>query len=166
MVYILLLISFLIHVATFIIIRQFKLKLDTYGDMEQDIKEQAKAIEDTLAVYLIDIRQENNELLQRLENARHIQTETEQPVNNVAEDPQPATEAPVEQEPVADLPLSPPDFQPITVDDKVEDKVEQSLAAKALHLQAKGYTVEEIAKQLNKGTTEIELLLKFQQKNQ
>ncbi len=57
------------------------------------------------------------------------------------------------------------DYQPIT-DGIQKDTVEQSLTAQILHLSQKGMTSDEIAKKLDKGKTEIELLLKFQQKKQ
>ena len=47
---------------------------------------------------------------------------------------------------------------------KVKDDLYiQSLSAQALLLQKKGYSLEEIARNLKKGKTEIELLLKFRQ---
>ncbi|MDF2946005.1 MAG: hypothetical protein K0S51_684 [Bacillales bacterium] len=44
-----------------------------------------------------------------------------------------------------------------------DELITQSLTAQALLLLQKGYTIEQIAKELNKGQTEIELLLKFRQ---
>ncbi|MDF2607713.1 MAG: hypothetical protein K0S34_1909 [Bacillales bacterium] len=44
-----------------------------------------------------------------------------------------------------------------------DELITQSLTAQALLLLQKGFTIEQIAKELNKGQTEIELLLKFRQ---
>lgn len=73
-----------------------------------------------------------------------------------------------------------PDFnesEDLNADLKVEKKVEdtrqevtepeeKSLLEEVVYLQEQGLTNEEIAKKLHKGQTEIELLLKFRQKNQ
>lgn len=48
--------------------------------------------------------------------------------------------------------------------DEVSDKVEESLYLQALKLKNKGNTITEIAKELNRGRGEVELLLKFQGK--
>jgi hypothetical protein len=49
---------------------------------------------------------------------------------------------------------------------KVTEPEEKSLLEEVVYLQEQGLTNEEIAKKLHKGQTEIELLLKFRQKNQ
>lgn len=48
--------------------------------------------------------------------------------------------------------------------DDVQDTFEESLLSKAVKLQKKGYNVTEIAKTLDRGKGEIELLLKFNEK--
>ncbi|TCP30307.1 hypothetical protein EV207_106130 [Scopulibacillus darangshiensis] len=45
--------------------------------------------------------------------------------------------------------------------DDIVDKFEEPLLSKAVKLQQKGYNVTDIAKELDKGEGEIELLLKF-----
>jgi len=48
----------------------------------------------------------------------------------------------------------------------VEEKKEKTLLDEVTELEQQGKTIEQIAKKLNKGKTEIELLLKFRQNNQ
>lgn len=48
--------------------------------------------------------------------------------------------------------------------DEISDRLEESLPLQAIKLKEKGYTVTQIAKQLEMGKEEIELLLKFQGK--
>ncbi|WP_066193799.1 MULTISPECIES: hypothetical protein [Gracilibacillus] len=159
MIYFLLLISFLIHLVTFIIIKQWKKKVDAVEEAELRMKEQSRSLEDTLALYLVEIKEENAALIERLE-AEQSSSRTKEPiVTNAEQPPHQETEQP--DEAVETLTA---DYQPITEVDQVEDKLEQSLIAQALHLQDKGYTIEGIAKKLNKGKTEIELLLKFNHK--
>lgn len=45
-------------------------------------------------------------------------------------------------------------------------KKQESLLEQVLHLQKEGLSIQEISRRLNKGETEIELLIKFQQKSQ
>ncbi|MCI1857915.1 MAG: hypothetical protein LKI80_07085 [Sporolactobacillus sp.] len=47
----------------------------------------------------------------------------------------------------------------------IKDRLEESDTVKAMKLKQQGYTVTEIAKKLNKGKNEIELLLKFKGAN-
>ncbi|WP_157800239.1 DUF6115 domain-containing protein [Sporolactobacillus pectinivorans] len=48
----------------------------------------------------------------------------------------------------------------------INDKMEESLFLQAMKLKNKGYTTTEIAKELNRGKGEVELLLRFQGKGQ
>lgn len=48
----------------------------------------------------------------------------------------------------------------------INDKMEESLFLKAMKLKNKGYTITEIAKELDRGKGEVELLLRFQGKGQ
>lgn len=160
MIYFLLLISFLIHLVTFIIIKQWKKKVDAVEETELRMKEQSRSLEDTLALYLVEIKEENAALIERLEEAEQSSSRSKKPVVKNTEQP---TEQEMEQaEESNETPTAA--FQPITEVEQVEDKLEQSLTAQALHLKDKGYTIEEIARELNKGKTEIELLLKFNNK--
>ncbi|WP_208592541.1 DUF6115 domain-containing protein [Gracilibacillus suaedae] len=157
MLYILLLFSFIIHIVTFVIIRQLKLKQDTLAGVEDNVNQQVKNIEDTLAVYLIELKEENEKFVQQVgqfnsdtsdqHSHNQMQNEVRKSVEEVNTPKQTTKE-----------------YQAISHVEQVEDVVERSTTASVLHLNEKGYTVDEIAKELDKGKTEVELLLKFQQK--
>lgn len=156
MVYILLLSSFIIHIVTFVIIRQLKLKQDTLVTVEENVNQQVKNIEDTLAVYLVELKQENENFMKQVEKFH----EPKHKVENKSEKQQVSKQRVEMVNTYSDT----TGYQPISDVEQVEDVVEHSITASVLHLYEKGYTVEEIAKQLDKGKTEIALLLKFQQK--
>ncbi|MDX8046965.1 hypothetical protein SH601_13305 [Gracilibacillus sp. S3-1-1] len=161
MIYILLMISFIIHIITFVIIRQMKVNHDKTRVNDSDINEQIKNMEDTLAVYLVELKEENANFVKQIEQLQQRKNEANSTNNEQKQSfvektsPQPISETPDK---------STNNFQPITDVENVEDVVEKSTTATALHLQEQGYTLEEIAKKLDKGKTEIALLLKFQQK--
>ncbi|SFA73695.1 MULTISPECIES: hypothetical protein [unclassified Bacillus (in: firmicutes)] len=56
--------------------------------------------------------------------------------------------------------------QDLMVENSPEDWKQKSLLSQALLLEAEGLTEDQIAKKLNKGTTEIHLLLKFNRKKE
>ncbi|WP_440895334.1 DUF6115 domain-containing protein [Amphibacillus sp. Q70] len=153
MYYILLLISFLIHILTFVMIRQLKVKLDQPNENKKVLAQQQKQIEELLAVYLLEIREENEKLLDLInkgqQSASQKDSKSEAPLTQNESELNATTE-------------KYQDYQPIVPDE--EDIVEQSFAAQVLSLAEQGYTAETIAKKLNCGKTEVELLLKFQQK--
>ncbi|WP_018932645.1 DUF6115 domain-containing protein [Gracilibacillus lacisalsi] len=155
MLYILLLFSFIIHIVTFVIIRQLKLKQDTLAGVEDNVNQQVKNIEDTLAVYLVELKEENEKFVQQVEKFNS---------NNSDNNNQKQHEASKSVKEVHTPKQSTKEYQAISHVEQVEDVVERSTTASVLHLHEKGYTVDEIAKELDKGKTEVELLLKFQQK--
>ncbi|MBM7540599.1 DUF6115 domain-containing protein [Amphibacillus cookii] len=159
MEYGLLFISFLTHAITFIIIRQLKNKLDQPSQIQENLTKQQKEIEELLAVYLLEIREENEKLLEHIENNGALTKPKE--VAGDRQSHQTQQQSGVEN---VDNRDKYQDYQP-PVQPEQEEHVEQSLAAQVLALHAKGETIEAIAKKLNRGKTEVELLVKFQQKN-
>ncbi|SFM31798.1 hypothetical protein SAMN04487943_11345 [Gracilibacillus orientalis] len=156
MLYLLLLLSFIIHIVTFVIIRQLKLKQDMLTTTEDNVNQQVKNIEDTLAVYLVELKEENENFVKQVGKLNDNKS-----VNNKNKQEQQQVRQPVAE---FDTSKDTTEYQPISHVEQVEDVVERSTTASVLHLHEKGHTVDEIAKKLDKGKTEVELLLKFQQK--
>lgn len=150
----LLLISFIIHAITFVIIRQLKIKIDRPSEDNARFEQQQKEIEELLAVYLLEIREENEKLVDLIDQSDRL---TSTPITETKKN-----DAPLESEPnkAAEKYSS---YQPIEPDDQA-DTVEPSFAAQVLSLHAQGTTPEAIARQLNRGKTEVELLIKFHHK--
>lgn len=105
---------------------------------------QKREIEDLLAFYAVELKEENERFLEQvLEANERDQIEEEQ-----LQEEQLKVEKVEETEAVSNQPV-------------VEKAYEPSLEAQALQLYEQGYEIKEIAKKLNKGHGEIELLLKF-----
>ncbi|MFC4404552.1 DUF6115 domain-containing protein [Gracilibacillus xinjiangensis] len=166
MIYLLLLFSFIIHIVTLIIIRQMKINQQNLLDIEDNVNEQINKLEDTLALYLVEMREENDNFTKELFSMQNKQKRNEQ-VSDGTKDNKNQSDN-IENASSTDTHIKKndyPDFEPLTQIDK-KDIVEQSETGQILHLYNNGYSIEEIAKRMDKGKTEIELLLKFQQKNQ
>lgn len=128
----LLVISIVLHFITFLILILVIKKMKHSLDYEQ-LNKQKKEIEDLLASYTLELKEENEHFLNQLfeneaKEKKEIDHDHEKEIESVP---------------------------------KVNDIYESSLEAKALQLHKQGYKMNEIAKKLNKGLGEIELLLKF-----
>ncbi|HHU20765.1 MAG TPA: hypothetical protein GXZ58_11250 [Bacilli bacterium] len=154
----LLLISFIIHAITLVVIRQLKAKVDQPSMTKQTLDQQQKEIEELLAVYLLEIREENDKLIQLID-----QQPKREPVKKQIRSFDQSQETPTSTNIQAETKYQ--DYQPFVPDDQ-EPVVEQSFAAQVLSLAERGDTPEAIAKKLNRGKTEVELLIKFHQNQQ
>ncbi|QGQ46831.1 Swarming motility protein SwrB [Metabacillus sediminilitoris] len=170
---ILLLISLLLHVVAFYFIVVLYSKYSTIKDLADSQRDLLEEAEQALTSFLIEIKDENEKLLQNLEakgleNSTNEQDEKKSKVivqsrGNAASD--------TKQEPAVFTDEELPQYLPKV--DEIEDIIEInnfsqknniSFEIEAINLHEKGHTVEQIAKKLNKGKTEIGLLLKFRQK--
>lgn len=157
MVYFLLLISFLLHIFTFILIKRLKGENTKLQQAEENVNQQVNRMEDTLAVYLLEMKQENESLIQQLNDGEIRKEEKE-----VNRNTNTANKKMIQEE--MNYANPPENFSTVENSDEITDTVESSLTSQVLHLKEKGYTVEQIAKELDKEKTEIELLLKFYRK--
>lgn len=155
MEFFLLFISFIIHILTFVFIRHLKSKLDQSAEIHHEIKEQKKEIEDLLAVYLLEIREENDKMIDYIKSN---QGQIKQKQIDIGNKGKKSNRQTVESNQKTE------DYHPPYVNNK-EDILEQSFAAQVLSLYNQGQSIESIARQLDRGKTEIELVVKFQQKN-
>ncbi|MCZ0702590.1 hypothetical protein J2T56_000557 [Natronobacillus azotifigens] len=159
MEYFLLLISFIIHIITLVIIRQLKVKLAEPAVIRDEINQEKKEIEELLAVYLLEIREENEKVISALDDSRYSREPDKQKADEVQDNNV------TSQNPVNDLKQEEyKSYQP-PMENEQPDVMEQSFAAQVLSLYNKGETIETIARKMDKGKTEIELIVKFQQKN-
>lgn len=169
----LLLISLLLHVVAFYFIVVLYMKYSTIKNLSDTQRQILEETENSMTSFLIDMKDENERLINTLlrtsspnsfqekrvntsKETHHQKTshkEQEHAINNKTDDQQ-------------ELPTH------LTSLSQVEDIVEikqtthkekPPFEVEAINLYKNGYTVEQIAKKLNKGKTEIELLLKFRQ---
>ncbi|PWA13529.1 hypothetical protein DCC39_01155 [Pueribacillus theae] len=128
----LLVISIVLHFITFLILILVIKKMGHSLDYDQ-LTKQKKEIEDLLASYTLELKEENEHFLNQLFGKKATEKKE--------------IDHPHEKE-IESVP-------------KLNDTSEPSFEAKALQLHEQGYQMNDIAKKLNKGLGEIELLLKF-----
>jgi len=142
----LLLLSFLIHLLLIIIIYHLHEKI------KKSKLEQSEQLEEMLASFMDEIREENMKLEQKLREEKVRRNVTYHRPTTSSTTNIESNVAFQKNKDALSLRHSP---------SQEEDKVETSLESKVLQLQGEGKTVEEIAKQLNRGKTEVDLLLKL-----
>ncbi|WP_067838527.1 DUF6115 domain-containing protein [Amphibacillus sediminis] len=158
MFYILLFLSFLLHAISLIIIRQLKEKLARPEQVLADLTKEKKEIEDLLAVYLLELREENEKMIKHINDNASITNHSHAKSNNAHTPPLTSETVDSEDKPTNEQRY--PSYQPVQIAEQ-QDKFEQSFAAQVLSLYSNGESVEAIAKKLNRGKTEVELLVKF-----
>ncbi|MGG3843132.1 hypothetical protein ABEV11_09470 [Anoxybacillus kestanbolensis] len=144
-------ISFVLHGISLFLIILLSLKWIKIKETEKEQAELIREMEAMMTTYLMQFKEENERFIKQLTSSPIRQKKKEAPPSFQEEQ----VLLPVEQ--VVDrIELS-------TTAPKKEQSVE-SLVSEALKLQQQGKTIEEIAKTLKRGKTEMELLLKFHQK--
>lgn len=144
-------ISFVLHGISLFLIILLSLKWIKIKETEKEQAELIREMETMMTTYLMQFKEENERFIKQLTSSPVRQKKKETPPSFQDEQ----VLLPVEQ--VVDrIELS-------TTAPKKEQSVE-SLVSEALKLQQQGKTIEEIAKTLKRGKTEMELLLKFHQK--
>lgn len=144
-------ISFVLHGISLFLIILLSLKWIKIKETEKEQAELIREMEAMMTTYLMQFKEENERFIKQLTSSPVRQKKKEAPPSFQDEQ----VLLPVEQ--VVDrIELS-------TTAPRKEQSVE-SLVSEALKLQQQGKTIEEIAKTLKRGKTEMELLLKFHQK--
>ncbi|MRH42287.1 hypothetical protein GH741_06285 [Aquibacillus halophilus] len=171
MVYLLLLISFLLHIIFFIILKSFNDRIKQSVELESMQKQHTKEIEDLLSVYLLEIKEENDSLLNAINNQEYPEDVELTKPSKIASIKGKNTASTMTGEKTTIRQL----YQSKQVDetslytppsiDEVQDTVEQTISGKVYTLYSQGDSIETIARKLDCGKTEIELMLKFHRKN-
>lgn len=167
MLYLLIFISFIVHIVTFIYIKTVNNRVLSAEALTKKQTEQKKEIEELLAVYLLEIREENENLVETLNNRTNTTQEKKdksgvgQMVESNDENNHTSTRSSAEDYSTVNQTTS---YQPPEIEEG-EETFEPSLQAQVLSLYKNGDNIETIARKLNCGKTEVELLVKFQQKN-
>jgi len=186
---ILIAVLFFLQLLTFYFLIILNTKLAKFKDLEKKQERLMSEMDDTISVYLTEMKDENDRLIKELQNVSPSELAATSVQQTVSYEPQQEQAySAAEQELKKDRPLSldkdarlyvPKNIvanaysrqrqttetiasspMPLKVEQKEEVK-ELTMEQKALNLAKQGKSTEEIAKQLQKGKTEIELLLKF-----
>jgi hypothetical protein len=157
MIAFLLVVSFILHALSLFVIILLYLQLSKVKETEKRQQQMAEEMEQTFSAYLLEWKEENERFLKELSDMLTNRTKADR-----KQSPSKVNETSTKEEAL-------PNYFP-NVDD-VKDIVDirhqampPSLVDEAWKLFEQGKTIEEIAKILKKGKTEIELLLKFRQK--
>lgn len=186
---ILIAVLFFLQLLTFYFLIILNTKLAKFKDLEKKQERLMSEMDDTISVYLTEMKDENDRLIKELQNVSPSELAATSVQQTVSYEPQQEQAySAAEQELKKNRPLSldkdarlyvPKNIvanaysrqrqttetiasspMPLKVEQKEEVK-ELTMEQQALNLAKQGKSTEEIAKQLQKGKTEIELLLKF-----
>ena len=147
---------FILQFVSFFLIALLFTRLSNAKEIEKQHEEFMKEMDDAVSAYLFEIKDENNRLIEELaitNETNHLKKEKEKtPIDEIPFSPR----STVSKSAVAKL------YQQASpVKETVESESELSPQNQVLALSNAGKSIEEIAKQLGKGKTEIELMLKF-----
>ncbi|MBO8155209.1 MAG: hypothetical protein H0Z32_02010 [Bacillaceae bacterium] len=142
-----------ITLALFIFLyRKYNMALNS----DQQYKKSMREMENLFNSYLLELKEENEKLVKILNDDK--KEENNKPNPDLKEMP---PKRPVEKQ-LAPVHKNKGHYQPEKLLENDQIRVEQpSYKSKALQLYKEGYSIDEIAQKLNKGKTEIELIVKF-----
>src|SRR5699024_7786901 len=156
MIAILLFISFGIHVVLLAAIWKLMNQVKTMKD------NQPEAILDIFETYLEEVKEENRQLLNRTTTHNRYPDDAEDQSSSAA----PNEKSDNDTAPHTNTAHVPTSHPPKTNDEQSRaGDVTLSFEANVLHLHSQGLSVEEIAKKLNSGKTEVMLIVKFHKEN-
>lgn len=143
--------SFVLHGISLFLIILLSLKWVKIKETEREQAELIREMETMMTTYLMQFKEENERFVKQITSSAVRQKKRETPPSLREEQPSLPIDDVVDR-----IELS-------TTTPKGEQSLD-SLVSEALKLQQQGKTIEEIAKTLKRGKTEMELLLKFHQK--
>jgi len=155
---IILVILFLLQLISFYFIALLNAKLTKFNNMEYKQEQILAEIEDSFSAYIAEIKDENDRLLQELNTTNHIvaattehvkEKETEKEASPSFEIPKTFVSKQLAANSYIKTALVTEKKEPVTIKEKV------------LYYDNEGKSIDEIAKMLQIGKTEVELFLKF-----
>ncbi|WP_408010991.1 DUF6115 domain-containing protein [Pseudalkalibacillus sp. A8] len=150
-------ISFIIHIITILsIIIVWK---RSGAAEQQDLKAMKSEMEDILIAYTTEMKEENDAFLKELASLQH-----KKPAGNHYNDRQidatlEKSKKNLQTRDVTDLENEDASYSPPIIEAK--ETFGASLSSQILAMQRQGYSLDEIAKKVNKGKGEVVLMLKF-----
>lgn len=173
----------LLAIAFFLIILLY-LKITQLKDVEIKQERLLKEFENVITSYVMEIKEENEVFLNRIQQVKQVPTILGE--DKVKEDAPETKENRKHSMQIKEPELTTEDIEELLPSYSSQEESEQvvsvenepeedtfgndennidTLVKDIEHLRKQGYSYEEIAKKLNKGKTEIELLHKFRQNN-
>ncbi len=179
----LLLISFIFHGISFIVIFLLYQKLKSATEAESQFEKRISEVEDLFNSYLLELKDENKKFLGLLTHLDHLHQDEADDTDratykekqakvrehvNVQSDEIKTDEESFQYERQALLrkaekPVENNSLEKVQVKDKIDTP---SIESQIMHLYSSGASIEEIAKKFNRGNTEVELIVKFNSLNE
>jgi uncharacterized membrane protein YgaE (UPF0421/DUF939 family) len=162
----LLVISFIFHLISFFFIILLSLKLSKVKEVETKQEKMIKDMEEAIAAYLLEFKEENEKFIDTLtKTINRIELQNKKAEKAERQAVLPTYLPNIEQiKDQVDISMTHITHEKVGSSKDAEmNKEMQSIMQQALQLHRQGKTIEEIARILEKGKTEIELLLKFRQ---
>lgn len=158
---------FITQIISFYFIALLYMKVANFDALEKKQNRLMQEMDDAIAAYLAEIKDENDQLLEKLtmqadkqNHTQEVKKELQEKQDKVpfeAESPVQVTTPQQSMRHYARKSYATTQHNRASID-KQEDVDERT---RALQLSEDGWSIEEIAKKLDKGRTEIELILKF-----
>ncbi|MCG3090075.1 DUF6115 domain-containing protein [Sporosarcina cyprini] len=158
-----LIILFILQLITFYFIALLFMRMAKFDKLETKQQKLMSEMDDTIAAYLTELKDENDRLIRLLEKRMVDEVElSEKEIRKVKAQTAPApSEMRQNQKPVIPVQVALQSYKSYSKPSEPDNQDEEDDRTRALNLQKNGWSVEEIARELGKGKTEIELILKF-----
>lgn len=143
---------FILQIMTFYFLALLYTKSSKYDGLEKKQQTMMREMDDSIGMYLAELKDENDRLIKRL--SKNADTEDEPISAEPVIETIPTINTPINlalksyQSTISELEKS-------TVPDCIDDRT------RVIQLHDAGQSIEKIAKKLGKGRTEVELILKF-----
>ncbi|UOQ43030.1 hypothetical protein MUN89_13855 [Halobacillus salinarum] len=151
----LIILNFIIDGILILAVMTLMARIKKTEELEQKQKQTAREIEELFSSYLLEIKEENKRLSDRLASSGNdVERENVNKKKEIQKKEQTYSHEAGQVQ----------SYQPPAPKEE-ESAYQPSLHSKVYQLKEQGLNNEEIARKLNKGKTEIDLLIKFQQEN-
>ncbi|WP_409253727.1 DUF6115 domain-containing protein [Bacillus sp. SCS-153A] len=181
----LILISFILNIAALLAIVILYTRQNRLVELEKRQEKAVKEMEDVISSYLLEMKEDNDRFLQQFQAVKEGKLDrSQEKVEKIKQAAENAVmvENRESEKKTEDAPFNTASYKrqsavkaykheagDASTTDTQQSRPqtpiskEESTYKQILNLQQKGYTLEDIAKELGKGVTEVELLLKFRQ---
>ncbi|WP_153731304.1 helix-turn-helix domain-containing protein [Sporosarcina obsidiansis] len=155
-------ILFILQIISFMIITLLYMKIAKFNNLEKKQQKLMQEMDQSVMAYLVEIKEENDRLIEQLNGRMDSKREPEASPSSVFK----AESAAIQEKNLQKPHSVPVNFAIRSYQESAATTDQQEMKPlddrdKAKQLRAQGKSVQEIAKELGKGQTEIELLLKF-----
>lgn len=151
---------------SFYFIVLLNMKIAHFKEIEEKQQRMKDDMDDAIGAYLAEMKDENDRLIQEMKMIKRGSINNLSPITNKQDNamyPESISEIAEEKEAVQKNFTMPQSYVKKAYQNKQSIENKPELEEQVMHLYKKGLSISDIAKRVNRGKTEIELLLKFQQ---